>query len=73
MTESDVTFISHAINDVVSNVDDYQKDYEYLSECNDYQNRNECNLDYGRWFDLSEKLQRDGSSVSKKESVPIGV
>ncbi len=30
-------------------------------------------IDYGSWFDLSEKLQRDGSSVSKKESVPIGV
>ena len=73
MTESDVTFISHAISDVISNVNHYKKDYEYSPECNDYQHRNECNIDYGSWFDLSEKLQRDGSSVSIKRSVLIGV
>ena len=42
MTEKDVLFISNAINDVVSNADDYKEDYVYLPECNDYQHRNEC-------------------------------
>ena len=63
MTESDVTFISNAISDVVSNVNHYKKDYEYLPECNDYQHRNECNIDYGSWFDLG---QRDFSVLLKK-------
>ena len=54
MTEKDVLFISNAINDVVSNADDYKEDYVYLPECNDYQHRNECNLEYDRWFDLGQ-------------------
>ncbi|HEY4548958.1 MAG TPA: aminotransferase class V-fold PLP-dependent enzyme [Bacillus sp. (in: firmicutes)] len=71
MTESDVTFISTAISDVVFNVNHYKKDYEYLPECNDYQHGNECNIDYGSWFDLSEKGYVQNGS--KKGSVPIGV
>ena len=39
MTEKDVLFISTAINDVVSNADDYKEDDVYLPECNDYQHR----------------------------------
>ena len=62
MTEKDVLFISKAINDVVSNADDYKKDYVYLPECNDYQHRNECNLEYDRWFDLG---QGDGRQVPR--------
>ena len=65
MTEKDVTFISNAISDVVSNVNRYKKDYEYLPECNDYQHGNECNMNYGSWFDLTEKgYAQNGSAIN---------
>ncbi|WP_071394211.1 aminotransferase class V-fold PLP-dependent enzyme [Bacillus tuaregi] len=55
MTEQDVTYIAHAIEDIVSNVSRYQKDYVYVPECNDFQHVNECQMHDESWFDLAGK------------------
>lgn len=55
MTEKDIIFIADAVNDIVSNIDQYKKDYIYLHEYNDYQHRNERTINYQSWFDVTEK------------------
>ncbi|MBB6445571.1 aminotransferase class V-fold PLP-dependent enzyme [Bacillus benzoevorans] len=52
MTEKEVLYIAHAINDITSNMNTYKADYTYLPDLNEYQHKNECDINYEGWFDF---------------------
>ena len=54
MTEKEVLYIGDGICDVVNQINQYKDDYRYIHESNDFQHKNELNIDYDSWFKLTD-------------------
>ncbi len=53
MTEAELIYILNAINEIVSNVNNWEKDYTYSSQTNEYYHNSSTSAKIEEWFALS--------------------